>query len=181
MRSNDLVLGACYDVPAFTLMQEVMANDLGVKVGCYYHFANSMHVYSRHYGMARAAATEDLHLVRTSNGSKNVPMNSLESHVTIDVIRQWAAELYCADNELERCVTEFTNAKEFVAQAKKTIDVIVSCSDIGLIRDIARLLCTSAIKRAAKNRNPDIKEELMKARADMHNNLEDPSFRACVR
>lgn len=51
MRSNDLILGTALDVPAFTFMQEMMAIELGVELGYYYHTSNSMHVYERHYKM----------------------------------------------------------------------------------------------------------------------------------
>lgn len=51
MRSNDLILGTALDVPAFTFMQEMMANELGLELGYYYHTSNSLHVYERHYKM----------------------------------------------------------------------------------------------------------------------------------
>jgi len=51
MRSNDLILGTALDVPAFTFMQEMMALELGVELGYYYHTSNSLHVYERHYEM----------------------------------------------------------------------------------------------------------------------------------
>lgn len=45
MRSNDVVYGFTYDVFCFTAMQELMAEELGVKLGCYYHNAASLHIY----------------------------------------------------------------------------------------------------------------------------------------
>ncbi len=57
MRSNDLILGTALDVPAFTFMQEMMANELGVELGYYYHTSNSMHVYDRHYKMCEEILT----------------------------------------------------------------------------------------------------------------------------
>lgn len=47
MRSNDIYLGLPYDVFLFTMMQEVMALELGVDVGVYTHFVGSLHVYER--------------------------------------------------------------------------------------------------------------------------------------
>ena len=47
MRSNDIYLGLPYDVFLFTMMQEVMALELGVDVGTYVHFVGSLHVYER--------------------------------------------------------------------------------------------------------------------------------------
>ena len=51
MRSSDLVLGISYDVPAFTLLQELMAIELDVPVGTYIHVSNSLHVYEKHFDM----------------------------------------------------------------------------------------------------------------------------------
>jgi thymidylate synthase len=51
MRSNDIVWGFTYDVFSFTTFQELMANELGVPVGEYYHTANSMHVYEKDFGL----------------------------------------------------------------------------------------------------------------------------------
>ena len=49
MRSNDIVLGFTYDVFAFTFMQELMANELGVELGVYCHNVGSMHIYSKEF------------------------------------------------------------------------------------------------------------------------------------
>lgn len=49
MRSNDVVLGFTYDAFAFTVMQELMANELGVELGYYCHNVGSMHVYTKEY------------------------------------------------------------------------------------------------------------------------------------
>jgi thymidylate synthase len=51
MRSSDIILGLAYDVPAFTIIQEVMANELGVDVGEYVHTSNSLHCYERDFEM----------------------------------------------------------------------------------------------------------------------------------
>jgi thymidylate synthase len=54
MRSSDLILGIPYDVSAFTLVQEMLANDLGVELGEYTHHSNSLHVYERNFEVAEA-------------------------------------------------------------------------------------------------------------------------------
>lgn len=51
MRSTDLILGLTNDVPAFCLFQELMALELGVKLGTYMHTSNSLHIYERHFPM----------------------------------------------------------------------------------------------------------------------------------
>ena len=45
MRSNDLLFGTTYDVFMFTFLQELMAAELGVKLGKYIHIAANMHYY----------------------------------------------------------------------------------------------------------------------------------------
>lgn len=45
MRSNDLVLGLPHNIVQFTCLQEVMAGWLGVQLGEYSHYADSLHIY----------------------------------------------------------------------------------------------------------------------------------------
>lgn len=45
MRSNDLIRGTTYDVFMFTFLQELMASELQVDIGSYYHHANNFHIY----------------------------------------------------------------------------------------------------------------------------------------
>jgi thymidylate synthase len=52
MRSSDIIFGIAYDVPAFTIFQEILAGELGVDVGSYTHVSNSLHIYERHFDMA---------------------------------------------------------------------------------------------------------------------------------
>jgi len=49
MRSNDIIWGFQYDVFAFTLIQEIIANTLNIEVGGYTHTATSMHIYEKHW------------------------------------------------------------------------------------------------------------------------------------
>jgi thymidylate synthase len=54
MRGNDAMTGLLCDVFSFTLIQEFMAAQLGVQVGCYAHHVGSMHINET--DAARAAA-----------------------------------------------------------------------------------------------------------------------------
>lgn len=49
MRSNDIVWGFTYDVFSFTTFQELIANELGIEVGTYFHNAASMHIYEKDF------------------------------------------------------------------------------------------------------------------------------------
>jgi len=51
MRSNDLVWGFCIDQFAFSLLQELIANELGLCVGKYYHYALNLHVYENKWDL----------------------------------------------------------------------------------------------------------------------------------
>ena len=55
IRSNDVVFGfGSINVYEWTVLQEILANALGVDVGSYFHIASSMHLYfDRHYTKAR--------------------------------------------------------------------------------------------------------------------------------
>lgn len=53
MRSNDIILGLPYDIFLVTMLQEYLATILSVELGDYYHFANSMHLYERHFDLAQ--------------------------------------------------------------------------------------------------------------------------------
>ena len=46
MRSNDLWYGFCNDQYCFSELQKLVAQELNVKVGVYYHFAHNMHLYN---------------------------------------------------------------------------------------------------------------------------------------
>ena len=51
MRSNDIIYGFCNDQYCFSKLQEIVAEELGLKVGTYYHFAHDMHIYDYHYNL----------------------------------------------------------------------------------------------------------------------------------
>lgn len=51
MRSNDLIYGFCNDQYCFSKLQELVAVELGLNVGYYYHFAHDMHIYEKHFNM----------------------------------------------------------------------------------------------------------------------------------
>jgi len=60
MRSNDVIWGLCYDVYFVTMLQELLALELGVSLGWYQHVANSIHIYKPFVKMARKIVTEKL-------------------------------------------------------------------------------------------------------------------------
>jgi thymidylate synthase len=77
MRSNDAVWGLPYDVFFHTMLQELAAVILGVELGSYTHFVGSMHIYARHFEMARE--------VLASNQDAPIEMQPLDSPDSLDV------------------------------------------------------------------------------------------------
>jgi thymidylate synthase len=53
MRSNDAIWGLPYDVFLFTMLQELLALELGTELGSYFHLVGSLHLYKRHFELAR--------------------------------------------------------------------------------------------------------------------------------
>lgn len=45
MRSNDIFLGLPHDIFCFTMLQEILATSLGLKLGYYKHMVGSLHLY----------------------------------------------------------------------------------------------------------------------------------------
>jgi thymidylate synthase len=52
MRSNDLWYGFCNDQYCFSKLQELVADKLDIKIGWYYHFANNLHLYEKHFNLS---------------------------------------------------------------------------------------------------------------------------------
>lgn len=72
MRSNDAIWGLPYDVFLFTMLQEMLALELSVKLGSYFHMAGSMHLYDRHLKLAEG-------ILNTPDGAADImmPMDDL--------------------------------------------------------------------------------------------------------
>ena len=55
MRSNDLWLGLPYDIFAFTCLQRLVADELGLEYGTYIHQVGSFHLYEKNWKAAEEA------------------------------------------------------------------------------------------------------------------------------
>lgn len=106
MRSNDLVLGLPHNIVQFTCLQEVMAGWLGVQLGGFNHYADSLHMYDRDEPIADRI---DFCILPRNNESIALPKVASEySFANLskfsDVLASSAiniAELLTAFNELE--------------------------------------------------------------------------------
>ncbi len=127
MRSNDLILGTSLDVPAFTFMQELMALELGIDVGVYYHTSNSMHIYERHFDMCEKILNSNTRIAST-------PMPSLKEKPPIKQLMvleerarnaKTANELFELGNEAEQYSEDMWTDWAYILlshQAKKNGD-----------------------------------------------------------
>jgi len=76
MRSNDAIYGLGNDLPAFSFLHEMMYMQLkeiytDLKYGLYYHFANSFHIYEKHFEMLDNILKEE---------NKQIDCPKIESH-----------------------------------------------------------------------------------------------------
>jgi thymidylate synthase len=51
MRSNDLWYGFCNDQYQFSKLQEMIADEINIDMGTYYHFAHNLHIYNNKLGL----------------------------------------------------------------------------------------------------------------------------------
>lgn len=58
MRSNDIFLGLPHDIFSFTMLQEIVARTLDVKLGTYKHIVGSLHLYDLHEEQAKNYCNE---------------------------------------------------------------------------------------------------------------------------
>ena len=75
LRSEDMILGAPFDVLGFVFLQCVIAQRLGVLPGIYTHSISNAHIYDNHYESAKE-------IIKRTNDHKNIelhlPKNSLQ-------------------------------------------------------------------------------------------------------
>lgn len=58
MRSNDFIYGFTNDMPFFSMLQEIVSVLIGVPMGHYYHFSDSMHLYERNWDLLNSDRTD---------------------------------------------------------------------------------------------------------------------------
>lgn len=98
MRSNDAWMGLVHDVFAFTMIQEMVARDLGVSLGTYTHFVGSLHLYQGNLGSARMFVDEGLQA--TTSPMDEMPQGSPWNGVEQLVAAEQAARLGKSSSEV---------------------------------------------------------------------------------
>lgn len=80
MRSSDVYLGLPHDVFAFSMLQEIVARELGVEPGRYIHMAGSLHLYDNDLDRARTFLEEGWQ--STTDPMAPMPSGSQWRHVS---------------------------------------------------------------------------------------------------
>lgn len=88
MRSSDVMLGLSTDVFNFTTIQELIASELDIEPGDYYHVEGSLHMYKRDFEWAERILKNRGRLVKEILVMPPMPPNSLTAIAQVDVLEQ---------------------------------------------------------------------------------------------
>lgn len=135
MRSSDIILGIAYDVPAFTIMQEVLANELGVGLGEYVHTSNSLHCYERDFEMLDGIAR--------SNDNTGRPMPPLPQVFPIGDLMEVEGLIHSMS------IGEFSDGLAHVNELPA--DIAVDHDAHALIQDWKSILCSFKARKLKDN------------------------------
>ncbi len=79
VRSNDIILGAPFDIAGFAFLQCVLAQKIGVRTGIYSHSISNAHIYDSHFDAAKE-------LMKRTNDHKKIILELPEN--TFDEIEK---------------------------------------------------------------------------------------------
>lgn len=105
MRSNDLILGMPHNIVQFTSLQEIMAGWLGIELGGYHHFADSLHLYDRDAPVEKRI---DIQLLPENEESIALPKN--ESEKAFQVLSKLADALASPSSSINRMLEALDEA-----------------------------------------------------------------------
>lgn len=97
VRSNDIILGAPFDIAGFAFLQCVLAQKLGVKSGVYSHSISNAHIYDSHFEAAKE-------LMKRTNDHKKIVLELPEN--TFDEIEKRNKEV--VDKVIENLTGQYT-------------------------------------------------------------------------
>ena len=144
MRSSDVIFGIAYDIPAFTMFQELLANELGVDIGTYTHTSNSLHIYERHFEMAEE-------ILQTSNVNKSQfklwkqhgPMPPINCESS-DELHYWIEKLW----EFEKDITKSTHIDDVNRSFRRYF--AYPTADAEVWHDFAAVLAADRMRKLSK-------------------------------
>ena len=100
-RSRDIIRGECIDQFTFTLLQEIIANELGYDVGWYQVNISSLHIYKEHYDMLDMSSSIDPDVIYDYNLSTKCFYSTF-----------WRDINYVLHNKVEDFIGDFMQIKE---------------------------------------------------------------------
>lgn len=106
MRSNDIVLGFPHNVVQFTSLQEILAGWLGVGLGHYVHWSDSLHAYTR----------EDTYPLLEDLPAVDIPDNTDDLMTSRETFDDFFPDLELA---MERLATEELSHKDMIELVEK--------------------------------------------------------------
>lgn len=134
MRSSDVIFGIAYDVPAFTVFQEILANELGVELGSYTHVSNSLHIYERHFEMAERILDPE-NVESTKAWARNVYEQQPIKESSLDDVRMGAIyDIMSFEASLNTC-----DSAEAVMTHLRKFDIRGFWADIAVILGAKRM------------------------------------------
>jgi thymidylate synthase len=150
MRSNDCIWGTTYDVYFFTVLQEIIANELKVECGAYYHTAGSFHIYRKDYELADA-------VVNSNN------LNYLYDSYKRDIVYD---STFMSDLPLLRNVEEYYRLQEHISPVEYGRVLGISGLKSNSAKDIAMTLALYACYKTYKKNKPSEVKTMMKNSID---------------
>lgn len=115
-RSRDVIRGECIDQFTFTLLQELVANELGVDLGWYQVNIGSLHIYEEHFDLLNSqmsfgpiADSPDKTYLKYSDFWNVLHENKFPELIESDFIRFWAKE---KNIDLENFYTAYVESKK---------------------------------------------------------------------
>ena len=135
MRSNDIIFGmSAINIYEFTAMQEMIAHEIRVPMGKYYHFTNSLHAYEKLYN--KEPYDKVMALGESNYGTylRNMDKNRVTSWgIPCFNFSLRRTQLDCVYNDFEKIIaTDYDMADVFN---------MVACYEKPQMQDIAILLC----------------------------------------
>lgn len=136
LRSNDVYRGLPYNFVQFTMMQEIMAGWLGLKLGSYNHLSDSLHVYNE---SASSIKKSKLIAVKPNTDSLCLPKKQSEK-VFLEMAKI-----------TEKIIRPNTKAKDLNG-------LLATFNGPQAFRNIMSVLCA---EEARKQKKPDIAEDII--------------------
>lgn len=162
MRSNDVWLGATNDIYCFTMIQELIASELGIDMGFYQHNSGSMHLYERNIEMISQKEESFF------QECKSIPMNKINNfHEQIRYLIRY--EKLIREDNFDLYENPINYRSVF---SKKNLN---SLSD-GII-DLMHVLYYGKIRKLYKKDNKDIFINLFNK---CINEIKDQSIKQCI-